>query len=219
MIKHLIRLDFYAMKPLIRFIFPFLLVPIILGIVADLGMSILVSLTFIVFLLNIVFAITERSNFNKLYGILPIKKSANVLSRYVFSLLILGITAILSFLIYIILSLLTKGSINWIYGIQFLSLSMLLSIAFISIQYPFYFKLEYTRASIMAVLPYIICFAIGIPLMNYMMKNQEFSRIVIDIITYFQSNTVMLLCVSSGLSFMFIAISYLFARTLQKKEF
>ncbi|EGO8450777.1 ABC-2 transporter permease, partial [Enterococcus faecalis] len=68
MTKQLINLDFYAMKPLSKFMFPFLLVPIILGIVADLGTSIMVTLTFVAFMLNVLFSITERSNFNKLYG-------------------------------------------------------------------------------------------------------------------------------------------------------
>ena len=104
MIKHLIKLDFYAMKPLKKVILPFLLVPIVLGIVADLGMSIMVTLTFMVFMLNIVFAITEKSNFHKLYGTLPVKQSASILSRYLFSLIAIGITAILSFVIFIILS-------------------------------------------------------------------------------------------------------------------
>ncbi|MGN3394888.1 hypothetical protein [Enterococcus gallinarum] len=72
MTKQLINLDFYAMKPLSKFMFPFLLVPIILGIVADLGTSIMVTLTFVAFMLNVLFSITERSNFNKLYGTLPI---------------------------------------------------------------------------------------------------------------------------------------------------
>ncbi|HDT8108040.1 TPA: ABC-2 transporter permease, partial [Enterococcus faecalis] len=71
MTKQLINLDFYAMKPLSKFMFPFLLVPIILGIVADLGTSIMVTLTFVAFMLNVLFSITERSNFNKLYGTLP----------------------------------------------------------------------------------------------------------------------------------------------------
>ena len=68
MIKHLIKLDFYAMKPLKKVILPFLLVPIVLGVVADLGMSIMVTLTFMVFMLNIVFAITENSFSQKFFS-------------------------------------------------------------------------------------------------------------------------------------------------------
>ena len=43
------------MKPLKKVILPFLLVPIVLGIVADLGMSIMVTLTFMVFMLNFIY--------------------------------------------------------------------------------------------------------------------------------------------------------------------
>lgn len=219
MIRHLIKLDFYAMKPLAKFIFPFLLVPIILGMVVDLGMSIMVTLTFVVFMLNIVFAITERSNFNKLYGILPIKKSTNVLGRYLFSLITIGITAIISFAIFLILSIITKGRIDWIYGFQFLTLSIMIAVLFISIQYPFYFKFEYTKASIMAILPYIVCFAIGVPLMNYFLKNQDFYQYVMRIVNYFQSNILLLALVCLGLSFLFVTVSYLLSKKLQKKEF
>ena len=170
-------------------------------------------------MLNVVFLITERSNFNKLYGILPIKKSANVLSRYLFSLIVIFTTAIISFVLFIILSVITKGTVNLEYGIQFLAISVFVAILFISIQYPFYFKLEYTKASIMSILPYIVCFAIGIPLINYLMGNQEFYQKIIRIIRYFQSNmTIFVLCVL-GLSFLFIVASYLLSKKIQKKEF
>ncbi len=219
MIKHLIKLDFYAMKPLKKVILPFLLVPIVLGIVADLGMSIMVTLTFMVFMLNIVFAITEKSNFHKLYGTLPVKQSASILSRYLFSLIAIGITAILSFVIFIILSIITSGRIDWIYGIQFLALSILIAVLFISIQYPFYFKFEYTKASIMAILPYIVCFAIGIPLLNYFMNNQNFYQHIISVVNYFNSNILVFLLMIFVLSFLAITGSYLLSKKVQKKEF
>lgn len=219
MIKHLIKLDFYAMKPLKKVILPFLLVPIVLGVVADLGMSIMVTLTFMVFMLNIVFAITEKSNFHKLYGTLPIKQSSSILSRYLFSLIAIGITAILSFAIFVILSIITKSRIDWIYGIQFLALSILIAVLFISVQYPFYFKFEYTKASIMAILPYIVCFAIGIPLMNYFMNNQNFYKHIMSIVNYFSSNTLAYLLMIFVLSFLSITGSYLLSKKIQKKEF
>lgn len=218
MISNLIKLDFYALKPLFKFMIPFLLVPIILGVVADLGISIMVSLTFIVFMLNVVFAISERSNFNKLYGILPIKSHAVVLSRYLFSLIVLGITSMVAFTIFGILSMIIKGNVDWIYGIQFLLVSILLAIFFISIQYPFYFRFEYTKASIMAILPYIVCFAIGSPLLNYLMKNPTFFQRVTAIVHYFQMNMVSLVMLTIGLSLLFITSSYWLSRRIQKKE-
>ena len=215
MIKHLIRLDFYAMKPLRKFIFSFIFIPIILGVVVDPGMSIMVTLTFMVFMLNIVFAITERSNFNKLYGVLPIKKSTNILSRYLFSLIAIGVTAIISF----ILSVITKEGVDWIYGIQFLAISILIAILFISVQYPFYFKLDYAKASIMAILPYIVCFAIGIPLVNYLMNNQVFYRYIMSMVVYFRSNVLAFILIVLAISFLSVTFSYLLSRKIQKREF
>lgn len=218
MTKQLIKLDFYAMKTLAKFMLLFLLIPIILGLVANLGTSIMVTLTFIAFMLNIVFSISEKSNFNKLYGILPIKKSANILSRYLFSLIIIACTAIISFIIYMILSIISKGSIDWIYGIEFLTVSILIAIFFISIQYPFYFKLEYSKASIMAILPYIACFAVGSPLVNYLMKNNEFYTHIMGIVNYFHSNTAILVLAALGISVLLIGSSYLISKKIQKKE-
>ena len=212
MIKHLIRLDFYAMKPLRKFIFSFIFIPIILGVVVDPGMSIMVTLTFMVFMLNIVFAITERSNFNKLYGVLPIKKSTNILSRYLFSLIAIGVTAIISFILFLILSVITKEGVDWIYGIQFLAISILIAILFISVQYPFYFKLDYAKASIMAILPYI-------PLVNYLMNNQVFYRYIMSMVVYFRSNVLAFILIVLAISFLSVTFSYLLSRKIQKREF
>ncbi|WP_067843482.1 ABC-2 transporter permease, partial [Amphibacillus sediminis] len=184
-IKNLIKLDFYAMKPLAKTMVAFLIIPIILGLVADQGMSIMVTLTFMVFMLNSVFSITEQSNFNKLYGVLPIKKSLNIISRYLFSLLVLICTAALSFLIFMALSIISNGSINWTNGIIYLTVSIVIALFFISIQYPIYFKFEFSKANLMAILPYIVFFAIGAPLIQYLMKNVTFYTNVMKVINYF----------------------------------
>lgn len=219
MIKNLIKLDFYTIKPLAKFMIFFMIIPVILGIVADLGTSMIVTLTFVVFMLNIVFSISEGSNFGKLYGILPIKKSANILSRYLFSLIIVALTAIVSFIIFIVLSVISKGSIDWVYGIEFLLILTFIALFFISIQYPFYFKFEYSKASIMAILPYIACFVIGIPLVNYLMKNNVFYTRVMTTINYFHSNTVIFIFTNLGISALLVSGSYLLSRKIQKKEF
>lgn len=218
-IKKLIRLDFYTMKPLANIMMLFLIVPVILGLVADEGMSIMVTMTFVVFMLNVVFAISEKSHFNKLYGILPIKRSQSVISRYLFSLIILGMTALFSFLIYCLLSLVQNGSIHWLHGFSFLILSSTISIFFISIQYPFYFHFEYSKATMMSILPYIITFAIGAPLLSYLMKRSEFYQFCMEAITYFQSNPLILLFTGIGVSFFLILVSYLLSIKFQKTEF
>lgn len=218
-IKNLIKLDFYAMKPLAKTMVAFLIIPIILGLVADQGMSIMVTLTFMVFMLNSVFSITEQSNFNKLYGVLPIKKSLNIISRYLFSLLVLICTAALSFLIFMALSIISNGSINWTNGIIYLTVSIVIALFFISIQYPIYFKFEFSKANLMAILPYIVFFAIGAPLIQYLMKNVTFYTNVMKVINYFYQNTGMLVILGISVSVLLICSSCLLSLKIQKKEF
>lgn len=218
-LKNLIRLDFYTLKPLFKIMCIFLIVPIILGIVSNLETSIMVTLTFLCFLLNTVFSIGEKSNFNKLYGTLPIQRSVVILSRYLFSIIVLSITAIISLLMYISLSFILHGTINWTNGICFLVLSFNIAIFFISIQYPMFFKFEYSKASIMSILPYVVCFAIGAPLLTNLMKNENFYKLAMDVITYSQSNVIIVVLIGLLISVMMIGSSYAVSLATHKKEF
>ena len=217
-IKNLIKLDFYAMKPLVRIMIIFLIIPIILGIVADLGASILVTLTFSAFMLNVIFSITEKSNFYKLYGILPVRMTQCIISRYLFSSIVVVFAGILSFANYIILSLALNGIIDWKRGGEFLALSMLIAFLFISIQYPFYFRFEYSKAMIMSILPYVLCFAIGVPLTQYLMKNDSFRIIIMGIIKYFSDNILVMLVSGITISMLVMTISCIISIKIRKKE-
>ncbi|EGO8469912.1 ABC-2 transporter permease, partial [Enterococcus faecalis] len=61
--------------------------------------------------------------------------------------------------------------------------------------------------------------AIGIPLINQLMKNLVFYENVMEVISYFQSNTVVLILMVLTLSLVLIMSSYLLSKKIQKKEF
>lgn len=218
-IKKLIKLDFYAMKSLFKIMLAFLIIPAILGIVVNKATSIMIILTFLVFMLNSLFAITEKSNFNKLYGTLPIKKNAGIISRYIFSILIIMGGAMVACLLFIALSLFAGEPINWLTAIESLTVSMVLALFFISIQYPFYYHFEYTKATVMSILPYIVCFAIGAPLIQFMMKDITFYTILTDIITYAHNHTAILVLSGLAVSVLLITSSCILSIKIQKKEF
>ena len=100
-----------------------------------------------------------------------------------------------------------------------ISTQLLIAILFISVQYPFYFKLDYAKASIMAILPYIVCFAIGIPLVNYLMNNQVFYHYIMSMVVYFRSNVLAFILIVLAISFLSVTFSYLLSRKIQKREF
>lgn len=218
-IRKLIKLDYYVMKPLFKFMIPFLIIPIVLGIVAHKATSVMVTLTFLVFLLNTIFATAEKSNFNKLYAILPIRKNDKIVARYLFSLLVILCGVIISLGIYIMLSLFSKEAINWIGCIESMIISIVIALSFISIQYPFYYKFEYSKATIMAILPYVVCFAIGVPLLQFLMKDITFFTTVMEIVTYFQTHTNIFVVGGMLLSIGFISLSCIISIKIQKKEF
>lgn len=217
-IKKLIKLDFYAMKSLSRIMVVFLIIPIVLSVVVNKITGMLSLLTFLVFMLNVVFAITEKSNFSKLYGVLPIKKNAHIIGRYVFSMIVLLCGTMLAFAIFSILSLFGSEAIRWTEGLEGAAICIVVAIFFISIQYPFYYRLSYTKASLMAVLPYILCFAIGAPCMQYIMKDATIYAHVMSIVTYFQNHTVIFMALACALSILFIGISCFLSIQTQKKE-
>lgn len=217
-IRKLILLDFYTIKPLIKVMLVFLLIPLILGMVVDPGTSIMVTMTFIVFMLNVVFSVAEKSNFDKLYGILPIKRSYSILSRYLFSMIMLVITAAISFVIYLVLSYFQHGNIQLSNGICYLILSSMIAIFFISIQYPFYFRFDYSKANMMAILPYILVFAIGSPIISYLMKHAAFYQNVIQLINYIQTHVLLFVLIGICISMLMISCSYLLSRKIYKKE-
>ncbi|EGO6684341.1 ABC-2 transporter permease, partial [Enterococcus faecalis] len=59
----------------------------------------------------------------------------------------------------------------------------------------------------------------GIPLINQLMKNLVFYENVMEVISYFQSNTVVLILMVLTLSLVLIMSSYLLSKKIQKKEF
>lgn len=216
-IKNLIKLDFYTMKPLLKLAIIVLLIPIMIGIVTYPGEVILTTLTFITFLLSILFSLGEKSNFDKLYGILPIKRKNIILSRYLFSLIIIGIFSIISFILFALVSFISNGNIDWFSGTVYLIISLLVVSFFISIQYPFFFKLEYSKAAFMTIAPYIVFFAIGAPLTNNLMKHKAFRADVMSMLSFFEARHILLIFLGLLIVSTFIFISYFISKTISRE--
>lgn len=217
MITQAMKLDAYTMKPLWKMALGFLIVPMILGVVTDPLISIMVTMTFVAFLLNIVFSIGENSNFDKLYGILPIQQRQIVIGRYLFSALVLTLFAIASYLIYVVLAM-SQGSVNYAAGFAFLCVSMMIACFFISIQFPIYFKMEYSKAAFMSVVPYIVCFAIGSPLISQLMKDPVIFTRVMEIVEFFQQRLFLLALCGIGGSIGMLLLSYQIAKHVVQKK-
>jgi hypothetical protein len=110
------------------------------------------------FFMGGVFAVVEKNNLDKLYGILPVEKQQIVIGRYAFT-LIIGIlsqvlAAVLAFFVSFILGLKFSclAFTAWACG------SFFLFCLLASIQFPIYFRYDFSKVSAIANMPIIILF-------------------------------------------------------------
>lgn len=154
------KLDFYAGKAMIRITAILMIIAIVVGVVAhgpDYGM--ILMMIFGVTSCGSVFSVHEKSHSDKLYGILPLKKSEMIAGRYLYALIIgtvyIVAAGIMGFVMWQIMGAsadmdaLTYWATLGI-GFAFFCLST-------GVSYPIFLKFTFTKAYIFTMLPmYII---------------------------------------------------------------
>ena len=157
------KLDFYASKSMLRLISLLVLIGLVIGLVAH-GpeYTMFFIMVFGVTSSGAVFQMHEKSHSDKLYGILPLKKSEMILGRYLYALMI-GLAYVLAAAVI--------GFVMWqIMGSKAdltpLTYWATLAAAFIyfgfatGVAYPIYFKFTFAKAYIFTMLPmYVIAVA------------------------------------------------------------
>ena len=215
-IYKLLVLDYYVLKALLGFVAAAIIVAIVVGCVTQPSMLIMVILTFTAYLLSVLFAIEEKSNFNKLYGTLPIIKREIIIGRYLFATLTIFLMSIIAFILFCISSIMLKANIEWFNGAAYWVGAFIITTFFISIQFPIYFKFEYSKAMFMSIIPYILFFAVGFPILGRLMKQNEFVDVVMSIITYFQSRLYVMVLLGLGAGLILLALSCLISLKVKK---
>jgi len=152
------KLDFLAGKSMLRMISFLVLVGVAIGAVAhgpEYGMMFI--MVFGVTSSGSVFSVHEKSSSDKLYGILPLKKSEMILGRYLYA-LIIGVA-------YVLVSGILGFVLSKIMGVDMGALTYwaTIAIAFLyfgfatGIAYPIYFKFTFAKAYVFTMIPmYVI---------------------------------------------------------------
>jgi len=117
------------------------------------------------------FAIAEKNDLDTLYGVLPIRRRALVAGRYWFAMVLVVIAAVVGTLI--------GFAMGAAMGLPFgcVELGYLLVAAFVivgvlvSVQFPLYFALGYTRARLVTFLPIFAVMAVVILAMDVLPKD------------------------------------------------
>jgi hypothetical protein len=183
-----VKLDYYILKSAdLRRLAIVGLVPLLVGGLSKnppliLGMSMLIG----GFFMSTTFAVIEKNNLNKLYGILPVKKQETVIGRYVFT-LICGIAiAVLASIFAFAASLIFQIGLDGFTYTVWLCGSLLLFCLIISIQFPLYFKYDFSKLVAFANLPYILILLAG----SYLIK--KYPQLFGQTVTFFTQNPYMI---------------------------
>ena len=102
------------------------------------------------------FSIYEKNNLEKLYGILPLRKSEVVIGRYLYVICIVVINGIIATALAFIVSVLTNSGMNSVESLNFLSIAFLYLSLMIAVIFPLYFKFPFSKVYIFSNLPFYL---------------------------------------------------------------
>ncbi len=148
------KLDFSLVKPYVKTICFTMVLPVVFAAInRSLLTGISFAMCFIAMTTGYTFSITEKNSMERLYGILPIRKSDMVIGRYIF-IIIMGLTALIFSLIAhpVILTILGE-SIGIVDYISAAVIGIFLFALYTVFQLPGYYKLGSIKGRVFMYIP------------------------------------------------------------------
>lgn len=148
------KLDFSLVKPYVKTICFTMVLPVVFAAInRSLLTGISFAMCFIAMTTGYAFSITEKNSMERLYGILPIRKSDMVIGRYIF-IIIMGLTALIFSLIAhpVILTILGE-SIGIVDYISAAVIGIFLFALYTVFQLPGYYKLGSIKGRVFMYIP------------------------------------------------------------------
>jgi ABC-type transport system involved in multi-copper enzyme maturation permease subunit len=157
----------------------FLIIPTAVGAVNKMPhMTLGIALLLTSIMCGIVFQVHEKSHTDKLYGILPLRKSEMIAGRYICALLLMGVNVGLGTIMSLLVAWFCGVTMS---GIQF---SVVLAIGFayccfmVAVGYPLYLRFEYQKAYVGANIPMFLMFIAAVVLGTHTELLQNFSGMI-----------------------------------------
>ncbi len=163
-LKEMVRLDYMTARPYftIKNLLIFSAVALFLTAMSDhissgMGVGLMIATLFV----GYPFALSEKSNLDALYTTLSVKRKTVVQGRYIFTLLLNICAVLFSFILATAGLLVAKaaGLSAGIGGAGYFTSTLSLSVVFIlvqCIQLPVFFKLGYTKARVLSIVPFAV---------------------------------------------------------------
>jgi hypothetical protein len=209
-----LKLDYYILKSAdVRRILIVVVVAILVAVLSKdppliLGITMMIS----GFFMSTIFAVIEKNSLNKLYGILPVKKQQTVIGRYLFTFLAGIVIALVAAVLTVIVSLVLKIELDEFLFTAWLCGSFLVFCLLVSLQFPLYFKYDFSKLAAMANLPYVVLIIGG----SYLIR--KYPQLFGQAVTFFLQYPYMLWVVAIVGGLLLLVLSMFVSIALYEKR-
>ncbi len=148
------KLDFHTAESVLRTGMVAIVVPILIGIVAQYpAMSVVLTVVFATYLGGSVFSTHEKNHSDKLYGILPLKKTEMIVGRYLYGLIIGVVSAVIAGILGTVIAHIANATMDGLTFWGALAGAFIYYCLTVSVSYPIYFQFSFAKAYIFTMLP------------------------------------------------------------------
>jgi hypothetical protein len=212
-IFQVLKLDYYTIKTSYTKIFMVYFISILLGLLTMPIMPIILIMFFCVSFSGLPFSILEKNNCEKLYGILPIHKIEIITGRYLYGLISGIINLLISVIIAYIIAIFSKQQIDVFTIFSSITLAFCYYIFSVSISYPIYYKISFSKSYIFIMLPLYLL----ILLIVFLSKRTNFIETVGEILKYYSNHYILFVLYGFILNIFLLIISGIISYSIFKK--
>jgi len=209
------KLDFFTAKSSLKLVAILLLIGVVIGALAHGPIyTMIFTMIFAVTSCGSIFPTHERSHSDKLYGILPVKKSEMIAGRYLYALIIGAVCTAISGILGLALARIMNVSLD---SFTFWATLMLAFIYFsfaVGVSYPIYLKFSFAKAYLFTMLPmYLIAV-----LILFLSKQTSFISDFGRLMQFFTNNQILIPVLGILIGLVLLAMSALIANLLYKRK-
>jgi len=219
-IAHFIYLDFYTINAYKRSLYLLILIGLVMGVIIGSVSSLpAIIMMGILVVVSTPFSVGEKNRLDTLYATLPLTRKSVVIGRYAFTFSMEVVGAIFGLLLSVALSVIFTIDLNVTEILSSLCIVLAVFSLVISLQYPLYFKLGYTKAQPFTYILFIIGILATIVWSPGISENFALLSGLNTLWEGFSANPYLMYGLSVGIGFLFLALScVLSCRLYQKRD-
>lgn len=163
---------------------------------------------------SMIFQLSEKNNLAKLYGILPLRKIERVLARYLYALILETGSAVIAIIAALILYRALDIALDILPFLTVLGLSFAYYCFSVAFLYPILIRFTFSKGHLFSMIPIFLMFF----LIYAFAKDSAFLAAANKIVPFFTAHQYLIILFSVIIGIVILAVSFLIAIPLAKKE-